>query len=376
MASIDKRPNGSYRARYRDPDGKQHARHFTRKKDAQAFLDEVGVDLRSGRYVDPRAGKVTLRAWFDEWASRQVWEAGTVETATLAVESTPFIDMEVSRIRPGHVQEWVKSMTRPRPGRPDGLQPSTIRTRFNYVHMCFLAAVKERLIGLDPSEDVKLPRVRRQEVAMMIPTAEQVGEALEAADPYFRQFIAVCAFAGLRLGEAAGLQIDDVDFLRRSIAVRRQVQGNTNTGTIVKLPKQGSERDVYVPEALTDMLAAHLRDFGAWGDENWLFANGPYLFHRHTAADRWRRLRKRVGLDEFTLHDLRHFFASGLIAAGCDVVTVQRAMGHSSPSITLNTYSHLWPTAEDKTRTAAAGLMDSVLNRSEDYLRTHSTSAP
>jgi integrase len=62
-------------------------------------------------------------------------------------------------------------------------------------------------------------------------------------------------------------------------------------------------------------------------------------------------------MDEFTLHDLRHFYASGLIAAGCDVVTVQRALGHASATITLNTYSHLWPTAEDRTRSAAADLM-------------------
>ena len=49
-------------------------------------------------------------------------------------------------------------------------------------------------------------------------------------------------------------------------------------------------------------------------------------------------------------------FASGLIAAGCDVVTVQHALGHSTPTITLNTYSHLWPQAEDRTRAAAASL--------------------
>jgi len=70
------------------------------------------------------------------------------------------------------------------------------------------------------------------------------------------------------------------------------------------------------------------------------------------------------------LHDLRHFYASGLIAAGCDVVTVQRALGHSMPSITLNTYSHLWPTVEDRTRTAAAELMASVLAIPADSVRT------
>ncbi|WP_416403468.1 tyrosine-type recombinase/integrase [Arthrobacter sp. LFS091] len=70
------------------------------------------------------------------------------------------------------------------------------------------------------------------------------------------------------------------------------------------------------------------------------------------------------------LHDLRHFYASGLIAAGCDVVTVQRALGHAKATTTLDTYSHLWPTAEDKTRAAAAGLLEEALTISADSLRT------
>jgi integrase len=77
-----------------------------------------------------------------------------------------------------------------------------------------------------------------------------------------------------------------------------------------------------------------------------------------------------VGLDEFTLHDLRHYYASGLIAAGCDVVTVQHALGHSSPTITLNIYSHLWPKAEDRTRGAAEALMQAATSETADSVRT------
>ena len=62
------------------------------------------------------------------------------------------------------------------------------------------------------------------------------------------------------------------------------------------------------------------------------------------------------------LHHLRHYYASGLIAAGCDVVTVQRALGHQTASVTLNTYSHLWPSAEDRTRAAAAAMLAEALN--------------
>jgi integrase len=78
----------------------------------------------------------------------------------------------------------------------------------------------------------------------------------------------------------------------------------------------------------------------------------------------WHQTRTSARLPRVRLHDLRHFYASGLIAAGCDVVTVQRALGHGKATTTLNTYSHLWPTAEDRTRQAAAALMAAVAGES------------
>jgi integrase len=67
------------------------------------------------------------------------------------------------------------------------------------------------------------------------------------------------------------------------------------------------------------------------------------------------------------VHALRHFYASGLIAFGCDVVAVQSAMGHSTATTTLNTYSPLWPTAEYRTRNAASQLAKAIR---EDSLGT------
>jgi integrase len=91
--------------------------------------------------------------------------------------------------------------------------------------------------------------------------------------------------------------------------------------------------------------------------------------HAGMVAYQWRTARDRAGIS-FRLHDLRHFFASGLIRAGCDVVTVQRALGHASAATTLRTYSHLWPDANDRTRKAAGELLAASLNSPADALRT------
>jgi integrase len=118
----------------------------------------------------------------------------------------------------------------------------------------------------------------------------------------------------------------------------------------VRPPKYGSERILYLPDELVTMLAEHVAAFTPDGEsDQWLFTVGDGPMYDNAITWRWRATRQAAGLPDVRRHDLRHFFASGLIAEGCDVVTVQRALGHASATTTLNTYSHLWPTAEDRT---------------------------
>jgi integrase len=112
--------------------------------------------------------------------------------------------------------------------------------------------------------------MRRNEHALTIPTAEQVGKLIASAESPFQPFIALCAFAGLRLGEAAGVQVGDIDFLGRTLHVTRQIQRENGRQIEIRPPKYGSERDVYIPDELTTMLSAHIKKHGAHGD-GWLF---------------------------------------------------------------------------------------------------------
>ncbi|PPG61630.1 tyrosine-type recombinase/integrase [Rathayibacter sp. AY1C5] len=357
MASIQKRPNGTWRARYRDANGKEHARHFPRKIDGQRWLDGVTATLVVGTYVDPAAGRITLASYFAEWSTRQVWARGTATAMSLAVRRCTFADVELGKLRRSHVETWIKSMS------AEGLAAGTIRTRTNNVRAVLRGALRDRLIGSDPSEGVTLPRGRKAEHAMRVPSPEEVGAVLDSAEEWFRPFVALCAFAGLRLGEAAGAQVSDVDFLRRQLHVQRQVQ-RVSAGVVeITPPKYGSERVVYLPDELVLLLGRHVEQVGVRGDEGWLFVGGGgQPPHQNTVGYWWRSTVARAGVDAFRLHDLRHFYASGLIADGCDVVTVQRALGHAKATTTLETYSHLWPTAEDRTRAAAGRLMATSLS--------------
>src|SRR5438552_197079 len=77
VASIKKREDGRYRARYRDESGKEHARHFRRQADAQRWLDEVTASIVTGQYVDPKAGKETVKQYAERWRKVQDHRPGT-----------------------------------------------------------------------------------------------------------------------------------------------------------------------------------------------------------------------------------------------------------------------------------------------------------
>jgi integrase len=190
---------------------------------------------------------------------------------------------------------------------------------------------------------------------MTLPTAAQVGTVLEAADDSFRAFVGLCAFAGLRLGEAAAVRVGDVDFLRRTLTVARQVQRAPGGAIELRAPKYGSERQVYLAPSLVDLLAGHVAAHcrRAPGSSARTPASRCTRSRSVTAGGR-RSPRPASAASSCTTSGTST--PPGSSPSGCDVVTVQRALGHASATTTLNTCSHLWPTAEDRTRRAAEEL--------------------
>jgi integrase len=119
------------------------------------------------------------------------------------------------------------------------------------------------------------------------------------------------------------------------------------------------------PQVVVDALAAHL---ATWPAEDFVFTTELGELIRRTAFSErvWRPAVRRAGLSGVTMHSLRHFYASLLIRHGESVKTVQARLGHASAAETLDTYSHLWPDSDDRTRAA----VDFVLGQLADSVRT------
>ena len=178
-----------------------------------------------------------------------------------------------------------------------------------------------------------------------------------ATEP-FKAAIVIGAGRGLRQCEAAGLTVDRVDFLRRSGTVDGQWQQATGsaTGAFTSPKTEASTHIVPADQWVLDHLAVHIQQHGLGADGVLLHRNGV-PFNSVKFGYELRSARRRAGPPEsITFHDLRHFFASALIHAGCNVMQVQAALGHKSAKVTLDIYGHLWPGEEDRVRDAIGRL--------------------
>jgi integrase len=340
MASIKQRPNGSWRARYRGPDGKEYAKHAKLKRDAQAWLDEATAAMRAGTWVDPSTSKMTMGEWLDRWeAGYAANKPGTVKSASVHLKLIrgKFGTRQLRTIRAQDVKIWMAELS-------EKYARSYVYAIHRRLSQVFTDAVHDGVIARSPVSRRTSPPTPTQRP--YVATTAQVWALYDALPRSYRNVVLLGSFAGLRAGEMAALTRADVDWDAPSITVSVQHDGE-------ELKSETSSGTIPIPTELAAMLKA---DAG----ESMIV---PGVFGRGVTAWRlnevWAETRTTIkGLPEgFRIHDLRHYFASLLIAAGLDIKVVQTRMRHASPVITLRTYGHLWPDTDDTSRAAVAAVL-------------------
>ncbi len=362
MASISKRPDGRWRARYRDANGKEHAKHFDRKTDGQRWLDQVTASLVRGEYVDPRAGKITFEAYAAAWLSIQDHQPGTARLyeRTLRLHVFPaFGSRPIGSVRNSDVQELVTSLSRT-------LAPKTVENVYRLVKAIFAAAVHDRVLPTTPCVRIRRQAVERTHV---VPLAlHRVRASAEVISPRLRALVLLSVGSGLRQGEALGLTTDRIDFLRREVTVDRQlVQVPGTPVDFGPLKTKESRRVVPLPAFVIEALAAHLAKYPATPDALVFTGAEGKPIARAWLHKAWRLAITAAGLPESaTWHQLRHTYASVLIEGGESVTVVARRLGHKDGSETLRTYSHLFPDSDERTRS----VVESAFQDPADCART------
>jgi integrase len=355
-----------WQVRWRDDIGRQRKENFAKRSEADARDTAVKASLQTGTYIDAAAGKARFREYAEQWRSIQVHRESTstlTERAMRLYVNPAIGDLQLAAVRPAHLQQMVKRLT-------EELAPATVHVVYGYVASVFKPAVRDRIIGRTPCEGIRLPTLPRRRMFIAKPSA--VVEVAELLPRQYRAAPLVAARSDVRPSETFGLEVECIDFLRRTIRVRQQLITSANPGHVAYLaePKTPqSDRTVPVTQDCIDLIVAHLAEFPAREVE---IEDRTDPRHPHTRIARlifttsrgepvrrqswsgvWAPAAHKAGFPAYTgLHCCRHMYASALIRFGESVKTVQHLLGHSSPAITLNVYAHLWPDSDDRARSA------------------------
>jgi integrase len=331
------------------PDGGERSKAYDRKVDAERFAAAMEADKLRRTYVDPRRGAIRIRDYAEEKYLPSLIHLRPNSVGTYASHLRTHVypllgDYRIGALGKPDVKSFVAAKARE-------LAPSTVETVVAILRSMLTAAVEDGVIPLNPCSRVGLPQVAPRVLQPLEPA--QVL-ALQAALPErYRVAVALGAGAGLRFGEATGLTVPRVQRSTRRIQVLEQAQ----LDTLAPLKTKASRRTIPAGGWLLADIAAHLDRFGPGPHQLVISTAYGGFLHRNAFGEMWRRAvrvartcdkppadpskrQKRCGITcadpahivpfGTRFHDLRHFYASALIAANLNPKIIQARLGHAT----------------------------------------------
>ncbi|MFB6813057.1 tyrosine-type recombinase/integrase [Streptomyces sp. NPDC056347] len=355
---------GSWQARYRDPAGQQKAKNFTKKGDADDFLDDVRTRVRRRTYNDPKRGEITLTAWWDMWWPAQPPRAVTTTNRKLS-NWTAHIEPKWGKWRLCdleymELQGW---LTREVKGH------HTRKKVLELLNAMLRGAVKDgKRIPFNPAAEIEIEAPPKKHADdLRPPSREQCASIREHTPMYYRPLLVFLEQTGLRWGEATGLRWGNVDLEAKHFKVKEVL--SEDKGTLFRKPAPKSTAGFRTVPLTPDAIAAVLTMVGRWrpadtvspfGDGKDLHADelifrGPQggVLTRHNFRRTWIPAIQGAGLarqvtnpetgrDEWwpRVHDLRHVFATWLKDLGVQEKEAQTILGHDRGSKVTWIYQH------------------------------------
>ena len=352
---------GAWELRYRDPAGVNRCERFhgpsTRRPPEEAVERKAELDreLRRGTYVTREQREATFGQYFDRW-----WAARTISaTRTYTDESRARLHVlphwrhvRLAEIRPSDVDDWI-SILNTRMG------ATAVRHCFTLLRGPIRRAIRDGIIS-DPLIDIRLPakpKIRksfddvlsRDEVERLVEHVADTspGYAGLKTNDRYRALILMGCWLGPRWNEALGLRVCDLNPLRKEIAFGRVVINENGGHTFPEyLNKTEEHRTVPCPAVVMDALLEHIRAYTPAGERDrylFLTGRGSHPKRSNFSRDVLKPALRRADLADrhITWLSLRHTAASLMFDAGLTIFDVQQRLGHHSPTLTAEVYTHL-----------------------------------
>ncbi|MCQ5131448.1 site-specific integrase [Butyricicoccus faecihominis] len=251
----------------------------------------------------------------------------------------------------------------------DVLSDSTVQHHHRLISSILSTAVKWQVIYSNPCERVDPPKARRKEASYLDETqANHMLELLEKESVQHRTIVRLLMFTGLRRGELCGLEWKDVDFEHSLLRIRRSSLYLSGKGVFADETKnESSERCLKISSAALDslreqrawQLQERLRLGDRWKNTDRIFTCWDGRPIRPDTITGWfHKFAVRNGLPSIHVHSLRHTNATLLIAAGTNLPTVAKRLGHADTTTTSKVYAHAIKSADE----AAADTLQNILH--------------
>lgn len=345
----------------RDDNGKQiFHNHLIRgtRKEAERYARAREAERDQNTFSEP--SKLPLKDYLEQWLADymkphlapRTWSDYRYCMERYVYPSLGSVSLDRLQRMPMRFQKLINEIAETEKG--DG--EKTIRTA-QYVYTILKQALKQahalELISRNPMEHAKRPRGEAKEMRPMT-REESVRFLAMAAQDRLSVLFALMLETGVRPGEALGLRWEDIDFEHRSIYVQHSLERNENGWRLKQTKTKRSRRQIPVTSTLVRMLRTHrkeqlkhnVRTGEGYHDHGFVFATatGEPLRKNNVVRRHFKPILESAGLpSEIRFYDLRHTCATLLLQAGENPKVVSERLGHSSVTITLDTYSHVLP---------------------------------
>lgn len=348
--TLYRRSDGRWGATVTLEDGGRKTFYGRNRREVQDRLKELEHQREQGLLIasaDQLTGDFLAR-WLEDSVRNSV-RPKTYDSYELNVRRLqPLIgSVRLGGLTPAHVQSAYGVLLR------RGLSARSVHHAHAVLHKALKQAVLWNMIPRNPTDAASRPRPVRTEMKTL--SEDEVRRLFEASeDDRLHALWVVLTTTGVRLGEALGLRWEDVDLTRGRITIRRALQRHRGKGLVFVEPKtQRSRRTIHLAHGTISALQRHKRGVQAqerlhagpaWQEHNLVFATeiGRPLDGGQVNA-RFHRALDGANLPDLRVHDLRHTAATLLLIQGVHPKIVQEMLGHSTITLTLDTYSHVAP---------------------------------
>jgi integrase len=366
--SIGRRKNGGWMAQYvvytAEGRKKRKTLYGKTRVEVAAKLAKALSDREDGLVFDDEG--LTVEVYLEWWLKDSVRDTvrpSTYERNRTLVERhvAPALGrLKLKGLTPAHVRWFYREKL------DAGFSPATVHKMHVVLHKALDQAVRDGLIPRNVTEAVTVPKIERKEIQALC--AEETKRLLEAArEDRFEALYVLAVMTGLRQGELLALKWDDVDLERRVLRVRRTLTRTKGKVSLGEPKTAKSRRTVKLTAisaaALQEHLSRQLEEIDRVGplysDDGLVFATerGTPVNPTNLRQRSFAPLLERANLRKIRFHDLRHTCATLLLGKNINPKIVSEMLGHSSISITLDTYSHVLPDMQDS---AARALEDAL----------------